>query len=176
MKSGPLGALILSGLFLSMRAEADNTASFVLPSGVAVRIVEAPFQRSKFKIEGCTRNDAPCLINGRIAFGGFQGELPKTYVRSIVVTFDGQSYDLDTSAMYNAWGSRPLEHPGVIRYFGGKCFYKGNCQFRGVFADGALSFAAEWRIVNGRQIRTVLTGSDDVVHLFMKHIDPPEYE
>jgi hypothetical protein len=78
--------------------------------------------------------------------------------------------------MYDAWGARPLEHPGAVRYFGGKCIDSANCQFRGLFSDAAGSFVAEWRVVNGISVRTVLTSSDDVVSLFMKKIDPPEYD
>jgi len=78
--------------------------------------------------------------------------------------------------MYNTWGNWPLEVKGKIRYFGGKCFNKSNCQFRGLFSDGAGSFVAEWKIVNGVSIRTVPTDSVDVIHLFINHIDPPEFE
>jgi hypothetical protein len=78
--------------------------------------------------------------------------------------------------MYNAWGSRPLEHKGTVRYFGGKCFDAHNCQFRGLFSDAAGSFVAEWRIVSDQATRTVLTDSNDVMHLFIANIDPPEYE
>ena len=45
-----------------------------------------------------------------------------------------------------------------------------------MFSDAAGSFVAEWQIVNGISTRTVLTSSNDVVHLLMEHIDPPEYE
>jgi hypothetical protein len=164
-------------LLFPVGAYSDTTANFTLPSGVAVQIVEAPFQRSKFKVTGCTGIDFTCLINGRVPMG-VDGREPKTYVKSIAVTFDGQSYELDASDMYDAWGSRPLEFPGVIRYFGGKCFdpKPRSCQFRGLFSDGAGSFVAEWFVVNGRPFRTILTGSDDVVNLFMKHIDPPEFD
>jgi hypothetical protein len=78
--------------------------------------------------------------------------------------------------MYNAWGSRPLEFIGSVRYFGGKCVDAKNCSFRGLFSDAGGSFVAEWRVINGVSTRTVLTDSSDVVSLFMKNIDPPEYE
>jgi hypothetical protein len=35
---------------------------------------------------------------------------------------------------------------------------------------------AEWRVVNGTAVRTVLTDSHDVVTLFMKNIDTPDFE
>lgn len=166
---------ILSFIIFTSSATADMTSTFTLPSGVEVKIIEAPFQKALFKVEGCSEGDSVCRINGHapagIAFG-----LPKTYVKSITVSFQGRSYSLDVSDMYNAWGSRPLEHKGKIRYFGGKCFNSKNCQFRGLFSDAAGTFVAEWRIVNELPVRTVLTDSNDVVNLFTKNIDPPEFD
>lgn len=78
--------------------------------------------------------------------------------------------------MYNAWGNRPVEYPGVVRYFGGKCFDKKNCQFRGLFSDAAGTFVAEWLIVDGHSTRTVLTSSSDVVVLFTENIDPADFD
>ena len=157
----------------------DTTAKFTLPSGVQVRIVEAPFDSSRFKVKQCpeTRGSTPCLINGSIPFG-IGWELPKTFVKSITISFKGQSYELDASQMFNAWGQRPLAFPAPIgvRYFGGKCFDSRNCQFRGLFSDGGGSFAAEWLIVDGVSLRTVLTYTDDIVGLIADHIDPPEFD
>jgi hypothetical protein len=167
--------IILCFLAIVTPAKADTTSTFILPSGVEVKIVEATLKKSLFKIEGCSDKDSVCRINGHVPFGISFG-LPKTYVRKISISFKERSYLLDVSNMYNAWGSRPLEYPGKIRYFGGKCSDINNCQIRGLFSDGAGSFVAEWRIVNGRQVRTVLTDSNDIVNLFMEHIDPPEFD
>ena len=101
---------------------------------------------------------------------------PKTYVKRITVSYHGRSWLLDSSCMFDAWGERPLQIEGVIRYFGGKCDQDGNCAFRGLFSDGAASFAAEWSISHGVTKRTVLSGSDDLKSLFMKNIDPPSYD
>jgi hypothetical protein len=155
------------GLLFAGVALAETTAAFTLPSGVTVRIVEAPFKPS----QAAER----CIGGRRVPFDSTT-PLPKTYVKSITVSFKGRSYALDSSCMYDAWRGRPLEVPGVIRYFGGKCFDVGHCQFRGVFSDGADSFVAEWRVVHGVAVRTVLTGSDDVVNLFIKNIDPPDFD
>lgn len=167
--------IILCFLVIATRANADTTSTFTLPNGVKVNIVEATFKKSQFKVEGCSENDSVCRINGHSPFGTSFG-LPKTYLKKLSITFKGKSYLLDVSNMYNAWGSRPLEYPGKIRYFGGKCSDINNCQVRGLFSDAAGSFVAEWRIVNGQQVRTVLTDSDDIVNLFMEHIDPPELD
>ncbi len=168
-------ALVASCIIVSVDTVADTSAVFTLPSGVRVEIVEANFQKTLFSISGCSERGDVCRINGHVPFGADFG-LPKTYVKNITVLFQGQSYSLDVSDMYNAWGARPLEYKGKIRYFGGKCFDTKNCQFRGLFSDAAGSFVAEWRVVSGLPTRTVLTSSNDVMNLFIKHIDPPEFD
>lgn len=159
----------------SLTAWADATSTFTLPSNVGVTIIEAAFQAPKFEVEGCSEKSATCRINGRIPFG-VAFSLPKTYVKSITVSFQGASYGLEATDMYNAWGNRPVEYPGVVRYFGGKCFDKKNCQFRGLFSDAAGTFVAEWLIVDGHSTRTVLTSSSDVVVLFTENIDPADFD
>lgn len=167
--------IILCFLLFSSAARADTTSAFMLPSGVKVKVIEATFKKSLFKIEGCAKGDSACRINGHVPFGT-SFDLPKTYLKEISILFEGQLHLLDVSNMYNAWGSRPLEYPGKIRYFGGKCSDINNCQFRGLFSDASGSFVAEWRIVGGKSVRTLLTDSNDIVDLFIKHIDPPEFE
>lgn len=175
MKRLYLIILVLLVILIPTMTIPETNATFILPSGVKVQIIEAPFLKTYFKIEGCSDKENFCRINGRIPFGTAFG-LPKTYVKSILVSFQGQSYSLDVKDMYDAWGARPLEYKGVIRYFGGKCYDSKNGQFRGIFSDAAGTFVAEWRIVNGESIRTILTDADDVINLFMKNIDPPEFD
>ncbi len=166
--------IIVVALLTRVSASTEKVAQFTLPSGVSVRITEAPFEASKFQIKGCSEDGAYCRINGRIPAGVVFG-LPETYMKEILITFKGKSHSLDSSDMYDAWGGRPLERPGVVRYFGGRCYDDGDCVFRGVFSDAAGAFAAEWSIVDGVSVRNVLTDSSDVVRLFLKQIDPPEF-
>ena len=168
-------ALISCSGCVSATGRVETNAAFALPSGVEVRIVEAPFLETQFRLDGCNEVGAACRINGHIPYG-VESDIPKTYIKSISVTFQKKTHSLDASDMYDAWGSRHLQHKGSVRYFGGECFDENNCQFRGLFSDAAGSFVAEWRIVNGYSYRTVLTTSDDVMDLFMKHIDPPTFD
>jgi hypothetical protein len=91
----------------------------------------------------------------------------------MTATVGGRTYKLEISQMYDAWGSRPLEANGV-RYFGGSCEDELNCTLRGLFSDATGAYAAEWHIVDGVPVRTVLTDSNDVVAAFRQHIDPPK--
>lgn len=164
-------------LTYSNLVKADEIARFTLPSGVKVEIIEAPFLKKNFKLKGCSSQEPVCEINGNLPYGS-DLELPKTFVKSIRVSISDKSYTLDSRDMYNAWGKRPLEYEqnGKVRYFGGNCYDKLNCQFRGMFSDAAGSFVAEWKIVQGTPSRTVLTNSSDIIHLFMENIDPPVFE
>jgi hypothetical protein len=157
------------------QAVANQPVALVLPSGVRVVIIEMPFDRATFKISGCEGGDHGCIINGHVPFGS-DNEIPKTFTKSITATYQDKSYSLDVSDMFNAWGTRPLEVKGAVRYFGGKCRDAKNCELRGIFSDGAGSYVAEWQIIHGVPFRTILTNSDDVVNLFIHHIDPPEIE
>ena len=171
----PLHVATLLGCLFSTSALADKTSTFTLPSDVDVTIVESVFDKEMFTIERCSSSGSICRINGRFPYG-MDFNVPKTYVKSITISYQGTAYALDVTDMYDAWGDRPLQYPGGVPYFGGKCFDKKNCQFRGRFSDAAGAFVAEWRIVDAVAIRTVLTFSDDVVHLFGEYIDPPEYD
>jgi hypothetical protein len=118
------------------------SSTFTLPSGVRVDITESVFQRSQFKVQGCGDGDRYCRINGRIPFGDAFG-LPKTYVKAITVSYMGKTYSLDVSDMYDAWGTRPLEFKGAIRYFGGKCSSSKRLQVPRSF------FRRRWNIRRG---------------------------
>jgi hypothetical protein len=165
-------AIVFALVLISVSALADTEAMFTLPSGVKVNIVEAPFEKKLFKVSGCTESSQHCFINGHVPAGILFG-LPKTYVKSITVSYQSRSYSLDAADMYDAWGVRPVEYKGAVRYFGGRCRSAKNCEFRGLFSDGAATFVAEWRVVDGLPVRTVLSDNYDIVHLFMRHIDPP---
>jgi hypothetical protein len=167
-------ALLLAGSALAIAGERPHLAEFTLPSKVRVRIVEANFSARNFEVTGCGENSATCFIDSRIPFGVVD-RLPRRFIEKLEVSYEGRTYALDASDMYDAWGDRKPSVNGV-RYFGGACADADNCEFRGVFSDGAASFAAEWRVVGGRASRTVLTDSGDVVDLFLRNIDPPTFE
>jgi hypothetical protein len=163
--------LLLCGCAGHMR---ESVSEFNLASGIRVRIVEAPFSETMFRVELCPNGISVCRINGKVPHGGAV-EKPKTYLKELMISYKGKSYKLDSSNMFNAWGKRPLQYPtGNIRYFGGHCHDENLCVVGGLFADGGATFVAEWKVVDGIPERTVITESDDAVELFMVNIDPPK--
>jgi hypothetical protein len=153
-------------------ALAKNTvSSFTLPSGVEIKIVEAPLKGRKLP---------NCMRLGKAVEYKDQDYRPKTYVKSISGRYSGHTFSLDSSCMTDAWGERPLEYPGSTRYFGGRCMVvkeKLYCKLRGIFADGSESFVVEWYVSGGAfGHQTVTSSSGDIMGLFFEHIDPPEEE
>ena len=154
---------------------AGETKVFDLKDGIKVSILEVPFDPSSHEIENCDGSEMPCLIDGHFPYGT-AFNLPRTRLKKLTLSIGSSSYNLDTTGMYNAWGKRPLEYEGKIRYLGAHCYTEKSCTLRGIFSDAAGSYVAEWKIINGQPHRTVLSSTDDIMHLFMKNIDPPYYE
>jgi len=121
---------------------------------------------------GANKNNLP---NGNIVFGSTTGN-PKTYISKILFTVNNTPYILENKYMYNSWGNRPLEIPNVIKYFDAHCYDNTNCTIRGIFSDAAGSFVAEWKIINGKPTRTMITDSNDILNLFSKNISPPAFD
>ena len=118
-------------------------------------------------------NKSP-LPNGEFVFGTTKS--PKTFVSEIVFKVRGRAYHLDSRYMYNAWGDRSVTIPDVIKYFYAYCHNEENCIVRGLFSDAGGSFVAEWKIIDGKAIRTVMTNSSDIVSAFSTNISPPMFD
>jgi len=164
-------ALLLVFFSLSVLAEGKT---YKLKENISITIIEKPFNESEWDITYCEKSKHICLINGKRPYG-FESAKPKHYMHSLIATVEGVKFTLDSSNMFNAWGDRPHEYPGTVKYFDGVCQTKNWCTFRGLFSDGAGSFVAEWQIRQGIPERTIITTSSDVVHLFIKSISPSVY-
>jgi len=167
--------LVLLILSLASSIFADKVSTFELLSNVKVTIIESKFDKKSFNIERCSNNSSICKINGSIPFG-IDLNIPKTYVKDIKIEFDNTFYTLNSKDMYNAWGDKSFYVKDTIQYFGGECFDKKHCQFRGIFSDASGSFVAEWYIIDGLPVRTILSNSNDLINLFSENINPPIFD
>jgi len=130
---------------------------------------------SKGELERCAGSKVNCFQNGVPAFG--VGSLPpKSYLAKLTLTYKDKIYVLDTKNMYNAGAERGREVKGVVEYFYAHCYDQENCVVRGLFSDAGGSYVAEWQVINGASIRTILTSSGDIVQKFISNIRPPVYE
>lgn len=159
----------------ALAAENESVATIELGKNIKASLTERAFYPGQAKIETCSSGSGICGINGGIPFGIASG-MPKTFLSKLTVSVEQKTYTLDTSNMYDAWGKRPIEGKGAVRHLAASCYGPLNCIVRGIFSDGTGAYVAEWAIVDGRASRTMLTGSTDIVDLFLKHIDPPGFE
>jgi hypothetical protein len=137
-------------------------------NGISISIVEGVFDSNKHNIETYANSNVIVSIDGNEPFGT-SFELPKTYVKRILATYQRETYNLESSDMYNAWGNRLKYAPSSI-YFWGECADKYNCTFRGLFADAGAAFSAEWKIINGKSVRTIIMyGSATTDFLNIRH-------
>ncbi|MDR3177581.1 MAG: hypothetical protein LBT96_01220 [Campylobacteraceae bacterium] len=167
------GLLVISCTFaVLIGADNDIKSEFTLNNNTKVIIIESIFDKNNSDIKLCENGFEICHINRYLAYG-VVSDIPKTYVKSIKVFHQNQIYDLNTSGMYDAWGDR-LEFGNLNSYFAEQCKDKYNCTFRGLFADAAGAFAAEWQIVNGEDIRTAIGYAMEVDFLF-NNLTPKAY-
>lgn len=125
------------------------------------------------------------MTNGDVPFGvsdprpGFAN--PYSYLKKLTLQINGKSYDLESANMYNAWGNRLMNYAAprahqAETHMSAHCYDAENCTLRGVFSDAGGAYIAEWQIRTGKAVRTVLTGSSDLVHQFLgKGINPPVF-
>lgn len=112
--------------------------------------------------------------NGGFKFGATR--VPDTFVSKLSLSVGDRKYELDASNMYNAWGKRAVESPDGTRFLAAHCYNDRNCTLRGLFSDAGGAFVAEWQIVDGQAMRTVITDSNDIVDLFAKDISIPTFD
>ena len=166
---------IITSAGMAAAAEDGSVVTVELGRNITMSLTERTFNAGQAKIETCSSGSGICGINGGIPFGIAAG-MPKTFLSKLTLSVEQKTYTLDTSNMYNAWGKRPAEGKGAVKHLAANCYGPMNCIVRGVFSEAAAAYAAEWAIVDGHAARTMLTGSKDIVDLFMKHIDPPGFE
>ncbi|MFV0481009.1 MAG: hypothetical protein ACK5LP_03395 [Campylobacteraceae bacterium] len=172
-----LSIFVLIFLFFT-QSFAEVKTEITLSKGEKLVIVEEDFDAVRFNIKNCKSGEADiiCTINNRLPFGT-DGDIPKTYLKSLSVIFGDKTFNLDTSNMYNAWNDRHL-FASANNYFGVVCYESEEiyCVFRGVFGDAAGSYTAEWIASNDKVTRTILTNQIDVINFMMNNLEAPEFE
>jgi hypothetical protein len=108
-------------VFFSSTTLASDEKRYELDGGIVVTIEEAQFTPEQHDIKNCASSKIPCTIDGVFPFGT-AFNIPRTYLKRLTFSIKNKTYELDTSGMYNAWGNRPLEHKGSIRYLGAHCY------------------------------------------------------
>jgi hypothetical protein len=143
---------------LSSAFAVDKPVSLVLGHGANLTMVAAPFNPKRHSVERCQHEgwSGVCLIDGKPVFGT-DGEVPRTRLERATLQVGGQSVNLDTTCMYDPWVGSPDP----------KSFWvteaEGGLLVSGRFSDGAGGYVAQWLVVKGGSVRTVLSGDEQVL-------------
>lgn len=81
-------------------SNAESAVDNKYQEGITLTITNKPFDPKAHKIELCSDDGKPCIIDGKIFYGG-NGEIPKMEVTSLVFSQHGKEIHLDVSSMYD---------------------------------------------------------------------------
>ncbi|PIE41609.1 MAG: hypothetical protein CSA49_02535 [Gammaproteobacteria bacterium] len=169
--------MLLAVLFIVISGCA--TGKELIESDISVNpdleLIFTEYRYSIAEINRCIQVPGLCLKNGTPVFGAVSYP-PRTYLQGLKLRYKDTVYNLNTQNMYNADVKGVRTEKGVVEYFYASCYDKKNCIVRGIFSDAGGSYVAEWNIIDGVPIRTMLTSSADIVHKFLEDIKPPVYE
>ena len=139
------------------------------------------YHYSESEMEKCKQDFSSCLKNGLPTFGtsssfGIFTSLPRSHLVELRLRYRDIEYKLETLHMYESRSNKKSKSKSNVQYFYANCFDAKNCLVRGLFSDAAGSYVAEWKIVDGIALRSILTSTRDIVHKFIKNINPPVYD
>jgi hypothetical protein len=104
-------------------------------------------------------NDAKRHENGPIGpVFGIDGGSPHTVLKRLTVEQGEKKTSLDVSYMYDPWFERLQKSRFKVRIR-----EDGGIVLTGIFSDAAGSYVAEWLIVDGVSVRTLLSNEPSVI-------------
>lgn len=164
-------AMIVTGCATPGPALLESTISLDHSSELQFR----EYEYTDAERKSCQADRKTCYLNGFPALGATD-TLPESYLAGLTLKVADEQYDLETSHMYNPMLDKRSTGEDDIQYFSVICLNAINCTIRGIFAEAGDFYVAEWVIVEGKPLRTVLSPSSDVVEAFIDNIAPPAYE
>jgi hypothetical protein len=134
---------------------ATNTYTIPLKNEMSLELTADPFDPAKHRVTECDLSGFKgiCLIDDKPVFGT-DWTLPRSQLLKASVKIGTDLIDLDVSSMYNPWFEKPDP-----RDFNAESVY-GGYRIRGFFSDAAGSYHAEWFIVQGKSVRTMLANAE----------------
>jgi hypothetical protein len=133
-----------------------------LGSGATLHLTAAPFDSAAHTLSRYP-GAGVYAIDGRPFFGS-DASIPETVLTSAEFEAGGTRTPLDVRGMFNPWHEAPAPHDFQVESYG----IEGGWLVRGLFSDGAGSYAAEWLVVGDGSLRTVLTNNDLVIPVLLR--------
>jgi hypothetical protein len=158
MKKLSLTAILLAGIVSLLAGtepwEKTHTGRFAFEQGIVLEYEVVPFDKGAFR-----RND------GRIGpvYGVDGGGAPLTKLKKLVLIRQDSRTPLEVSCMYE-----PALGGMEKRQFSLRVISPRSVMLSGVFSDAAGSYAAQWLVVDGIGVRTLLSDDPDTVSRLVK--------
>ena len=143
-----------------LSASSERRKAVLKLNRLTLHLEREPFDPRMHAVERCNvlgRLEV-CLIDGHPVFGA-DGEMPASKLSRAYVEAGGKTVAFDVDCMYNPWSG---ESPPPIRLFRTERT-EGGFYVRGLFSDGAGVYVAQWLVVNGSSVRTILSSDDSLL-------------
>jgi hypothetical protein len=152
-------------LILISSASADDfqsTGNFQYKD-VKLSVAATPFNSKEHNIHKCKimNWEGVCLIDNLPVYGADM-QMPKTMLNEVIVQIGAKAIPLDVTCMYNPWFKKPSKGQFEIKKI------EGGFAVRGFFSDGAGVYVAEWDIISGAAVRTILTNDETIYNYLSK--------
>jgi len=135
-----------------------KTSQVITKNGYTVNIAFSKFDQKKHKLDWCEKGYL-CNIDGA-HFIGTDGSMPVASIHNIYLNLNGKAINLSSKNMYiGSWKYAELNAINITVRKLSKHLFK----VRGVFSDGAGAFYAEWNVLGGTSMRTVLSDSESLI-------------
>ncbi|SRR6266487_137010 len=146
---------------LAAASEFQNSATFDLRPEITLQLRASKFDPSRHKL---TKNSSGAvrLIDGR-QFFGTDGGLPRTQLDSASIIVEGGRVPLDVGQMYEPWFGTPSRNTFSLTR------WEDGWVLTGLFSDGAGTYVARWRILNGTSVREVISDDEDLISSLFHH-------
>lgn len=152
---------VLLLLFTFFSFGQKNNAIINLDSISTLELTREPFNPKKHNIE--TLQNIVISIDKSPLFGS-DGDLPNTQLTKAILKIKNKTYNLQVDNMYNPWTGDELN----INFFSIIHDGKNHHILKGVFSDGAGTYAAEWLIEWNSSIRNIITKDEIIIQSYFK--------
>ena len=138
-----------------------NSVNIKIDSITSLQLVREKFNPEINKLE--IKNGFVLGINDSPLFGS-DGEIPKYKLIKATLKIKDKSYNLQVDNMYNPWTGDNLN----IDFFNIIHNGENHHLFKGIFSDGAGTYAAQWLIEWNSSIRDIITKDEFIIESYFQ--------
>lgn len=154
--------LLVLFILLSHFAQSQNNSAIIkIDSISSLELFREKFNPKIHNIE--SKENFVISIDNCPLFGS-DGEIPKYKLVKAILKIDNKTYNLQVDNMYNPWIGENLNDEFFKIIHDGRNYHI----LKGLFSDGAGSYAAEWLIEWNSSIRDIITKDEIIIESYFQ--------